>query len=146
MEIRGYKQSDLSAITDLMGDLGYQTTMETMKHRMKQIQSAEMYNTFVAEVNGEVVGMVGVRKVYYYEDDGVATQISALVTKQESQRSGVGKALVNFVEQWALNSDSRVLFLTSGIKVERKSAHEFYKRMGFEITGYRFVKKLKDNL
>jgi GNAT superfamily N-acetyltransferase len=146
MEIREYNQSDLSAITKLMGDLGYQTTMDTMKHRMELIQSADMYYTFVAEVNGEVVGMIGVRQVYYYEDDGVATQISALVTKQESQRSGVGKALVNFVEKLALNSGSRVLFLTSGIKDERKSAHEFYKRMGFEITGYRFVKKIKDSL
>jgi hypothetical protein len=34
------------------------------------------------------------------------------------------------------------LYLTSGNKPERKKAHELYKRMGFEITGYRFVKKI----
>ncbi len=29
-----------------------------------------------------------------------------------------------------------------GIKPERVKAHEFYKANGFEITGYRFVKRL----
>jgi len=33
--------------------------------------------------------------------------------------------------------------VTSGMKEDRLKAHEFYKSVGFKITGYRFVKKIK---
>jgi len=35
-----------------------------------------------------------------------------------------------------------VLHLTSGIRPERERAHAFYQKRGFQVTGYRFVKKL----
>ena len=50
---------------------------------------------------------------------------------------------IRYAEEWALKHKSNVLFLTSGMKPERIRAHQFYKNRGFEITGYRFVKKLK---
>jgi len=53
-----------------------------------------------------------------------------------------GESLINFIEEWAIACGSRTIVLTSGIKEERKAAHEFYKSIGFEITGCRFVKKL----
>ncbi|CAM4480371.1 GNAT family N-acetyltransferase [Paenibacillus tarimensis] len=142
MIIRNYNSNDLEALTALMADLGYPTNTASMEHRMKLIQSNPTNVTFVAEVQGNVVGMIGVREVYYYEEDGTAAQISALVTKQEHQGKGIGKALVRYVESWALEKGIQVLTLTSGIKEERVKAHEFYKAIGFEITGYRFVKKL----
>lgn len=143
MIIREYRLEDLEALTALMGDLGYPTDINNMQNRLERIHSTPMYYTFVAEEAGSVVGMIGVRLVYYYEDDGLAAQIAALVTKREHQGKGIGRALVQFVEDWALEKGAAVLFLTSGIKEERKKAHEFYKAIGFDITGYRFVKKLK---
>jgi GNAT superfamily N-acetyltransferase len=96
----------------------------------------------MAIMDGQVVGMVGCRDIYYYEDDGFVIQISLLVTKRELQGQGIGTALITFVEQWAVDRGANNLYLTSGNKPERKKAYELYKRMGFEITGYRFVKKL----
>jgi len=109
---------------------------------MEKIQSTPMYFTFVAELDGEIVGMVGVRKLFSYEVDDVVTQISALVTKKEFRNKGIGKALIKFVEDWAIKEGSEAIVLTSGIKEERLKAHEFYKSVGFDITGYRFVKKI----
>ncbi|MNJ70458.1 Acetyltransferase (GNAT) family protein [compost metagenome] len=60
-----------------------------------------MYQTFVAEEQGDLVGMIGIRQLFSYEVDEVATQISALVTKREFQRKGIGKALVQYVEEWS---------------------------------------------
>jgi GNAT superfamily N-acetyltransferase len=144
MEIRTYNHlNDLESITELMSDLGYPTSIEMMTNRMKKIKELSLYHTFVALIDKKIVGMVGCRDVFYYEDDGFVTQISLLVTKKEYQKQGIGRALVTFVEEWASKKGSNGLFLTSGIKPEREKAHKFYKDLGFDVNGYRFVKKIK---
>ncbi|WP_435921394.1 GNAT family N-acetyltransferase [Paenibacillus sp. DYY-L-2] len=141
MIIRKYHAKDLDSLTSLMEDLGYPTSRENMMPRMERIQSNPMYFTFVAEASGAVVGMIGVHLAHYYEDDGCATYISALVTKREYQGKGIGTSLMRYVEEWAREQGSNTIVLTSGIKEERLKAHAFYKARGFEINGYRFVKK-----
>jgi GNAT superfamily N-acetyltransferase len=143
LSIREYKSTDVEALAELMSDLGYPTSLENMKIRMEFIESNSLYFTFVAVIEEQVVGMIGVRLVYYYEGDGILAQISALVTRKQHQGKGIGKSLIQFVEDWAKGKGSVHLYLTSGIKPERLKAHEFYKKMGFDITGYRFVKALE---
>jgi GNAT superfamily N-acetyltransferase len=109
---------------------------------MEIIQHLPLYYTFVATIDSHVVGMIGCREVYFYEGDGVAVQISALVTKKEYQGQGVGKAMIAFVEQWAKEKGATNLYLTSGNRPEREQAHLFYQKMGFGTTGYRFVKTI----
>lgn len=142
MNIRTYQSNDLNTLVELMSDLGYPTKEDDMKKRMERIEKDPMYFTFVAELQNKVVGMIGLRQMYAYEVDDVVTQINVLVTKKDYQRKGIGQALIQFVEAWAHKNGSQVLVLNSGIKESRKVAHEFYKAMGFEITGYRFVKKI----
>lgn len=141
--IREYVPSDLESLTELMEELGYPSSVEDMENRMKRIESIPNYYTYVATVNDIVVGMIGVRFNYTYTSNKIKTQISALVTKKEYQGQGVGKALINYIEEFTKNKGSDFLYLTSGIKEERVHAHDFYKKNGFEITGYRFVKRLE---
>lgn len=144
MEIRTYNHlNDLNSIIELMSDLGYPTSIEMMSKRMKNIQEISSYHTFVASIDKKIVGMIGCRDIFLYEDDGFVTQISLLVTKKEYQRKGIARSLVSFVEEWASKKGSNGLFLTSGIKPEREKAHKFYEALEFEVNGYRFVKKLK---
>ncbi|WP_442601816.1 GNAT family N-acetyltransferase [Paenibacillus sp. KN14-4R] len=142
IQIREYHSSDLESLTELMTDLGSPSTIEDMKNRMELIGSNPYYFTFVATINEKVVGMIGVRLNITYTSNKFKTQISSFVTKKEYQGQGVGKALINFIEEWTRNKGSDFLYLTSGIKEERISAHEFYKNRGFNVTGYRFVKRL----
>ncbi|PZD97296.1 GNAT family N-acetyltransferase [Paenibacillus sambharensis] len=129
MIIRNYHSNDLEALTELMADLGYPTDMVSMEYRMEIIQSSPTNFTFVAEDNGHDVGMIVVREVYYYEDDGASAQLSALVAKQEHQGKGIGRALVRYVESWALERGIKVLTLTSGIKEERVNSSIIDKRV-----------------
>ena len=142
IQIRPYTSADIESIAGLMNDLGYPTSVEEMKQRMALIEAESSYHTFVATINGIVAGMVGIRQVLYYEDDGCATQITVLVTKKEYEGHGIGTALIGYVEQWAEERNSNTLYLTSGIKEERIRAHELYKKQGFVVTGYRFVKRI----
>lgn len=140
MNIREYQANDFGALAELMGELGYPTSHEQMKKRMEHIQSDPMYNTFVAELNGQIVGMLGARQAYFYEEDGLATQIMVIVMGHDYRGRGIGKALMQYVEAWARGRGSNIIFLTSGMKEERIPAHKLYQSMGFEINGYRFVK------
>ncbi|MCU6794006.1 hypothetical protein OB236_18045 [Paenibacillus sp. WQ 127069] len=79
--IRESRQSDNHALAQLMGELGYPTSAESMRKRMKAIESNPMNGTFIAEMDNL-------------------------------------------------------------IKPERAAAHEFYKSKGYDINGYRFLKKL----
>jgi len=58
MIIRDYQSKDLESLTELMSDLGHPSNQADMKSRIEKIQSNPMYFTFVAELDGEVVGMV----------------------------------------------------------------------------------------
>ncbi|GGD81122.1 GNAT family N-acetyltransferase [Paenibacillus nasutitermitis] len=141
--VRPFQQDDVRDLTELMSDLGYPTAVDKMLNRMKTINEIQLYATFVAVMDGTVAGMIGARDVYYYEEDGFATQISLLVTKSEYQGRGIATKLIQYVEERAIKNGANCLQLTSGIKPERERAHQFYKARGFKVTGYRFVKKLK---
>jgi len=142
INIRPFQSDDVKDLTELMRDLGYPTAVNKMINRMKAIHEIPLYATFVAVLDGTVAGMIGTRDVYYYEEDGFATQISLLVTKSEYQGRGIATKLIHHIEEIAIKNGANCLQLTSGIKPERERAHRFYKAMGFEVTGYRFVKKL----
>jgi len=140
--VREYQPSDLIDVTNLMSDLGYPTSITDMRRRMKNFEAATNSRTMVAELDNRVVGMIGLSRILNYESDDIVTHINCLVTKSEFRGMGVGRALMEYAERWASNNGSPILYLTSGIKEERKRAHEFYRKYGFKVTGYRFVKRV----
>jgi predicted N-acetyltransferase YhbS len=140
--IRSYRKPDIDAMAELMGDLGYPTSVESMEKRMQTIESNAMNGTFVAEIDGRIVGMIGVRLTANYEYDSLVMHIVSLITRADYRGTGVGSALINYAEDWAKARGANAMTLTSGIKPERVAAHEFYKHKGYNINGYRFSKKL----
>lgn len=142
IKIRELNNNDISGLVDLMSDLGYPSTYESLIKRFEKISKDNMYHTYVALINDHMVGFIGFRETYLYEDDGLMVQIMVLVTKKELQGQGIGSSLVSFVENRAKDKGAKCISLTSGNKPERKIAHEFYKHMGFEINGFRFIKKM----
>ncbi|WP_051250843.1 GNAT family N-acetyltransferase [Paenibacillus harenae] len=141
IRIRRYQPEDLAVIADLMKDLGYPASIEMMRKRMNTIENLQDHHTYIALFEERAAGMIGIRKLYSYEEDGFVTQISLLVTKKELEGKGIGTALVRFAEHVAREDGGHTLYLTSGMKPERERAHTFYRSLGFETTGYRFVKK-----
>jgi GNAT superfamily N-acetyltransferase len=142
IRIRGFVYSDIDAITDLMEDLSHSASKEQMQKRMENISLNPMYRTYVAVLEGKIVGMVGLRLIYSYEGDAPVVQISALVTKAEFRGLGVGKELIKQAETWTKENGAEVIVLNSGNRSEREEAHNFYKHLGFVVSGYRFSKSI----
>jgi GNAT superfamily N-acetyltransferase len=64
----------------------------------------------------------------------------AFVVGSEERGQGVGRTMISTVEDWARQREAAEIMLTTHER--RAGAHEFYRRMGYDRTGYRFYKEL----
>ncbi|WP_379129373.1 GNAT family N-acetyltransferase [Paenibacillus sp. sgz500958] len=144
LQIRKCCLNDLERVTALLREFGYPTTLSVMKERMESMENNSLHCTLVAEVDNEVVGMVGIRQISsYYKQQDCITEITALIVSEQLRGQGLGKRLVASAEEWARQQGSCQLFLRSGNRVERAPARAFYRHIGFDKAGYRFTKTLK---
>lgn len=142
MKIRKATINDVPELAVLMEQLGYPTTAESMTVRFNNIESNPSYHTLVAEMDGKVVGMIGLCTGIFYEKDGLYARIVAFVVDYNYRNKGIGKLLLKEAERWARNQGANSIGLNSGNRPERKDAHEFYKRVGFVEKSIGFAKNL----
>jgi len=140
--IREAVQKDVSQLAGLMGELGYSTTTEEMESRFSKISSHSLYNTQVAEMNGVIVGMIGMMLGFHYEKNENYVRIVALVVDSEYRKQGIGEKLIEKAEEWAKGQGANRIALNSGNRSERDDAHHFYIRQGFEGRATGFYKAL----
>ena len=138
--IRDAIPSDSPAIARLVNQLGYPSSAEEIRSRLAVFSGRPDYAVWVAESSGTVVGLVGVFLHYAVEFDGACGRLLGLVVDERYRGRGIGKKLLEVTEQWLTERRVEKLTLTSGH--QRKEAHKFYRRLGYEETGLRFGKKL----
>lgn len=141
VKIRSAFLNDSLAIACLMSQLGYPTSEDEMKARLEAILLDSGYMTFVAECQKEVVGVIGVGVQRYYEKNGTYGRLLALVVDEKWRGLGIGGSLVAEAERWLKEREVSSIVVNSG--KQRNEAHRFYKRLGYEETGLRFVKLLR---
>ncbi len=140
--VRAYAPTDVASTADLMAHLGYPTSREEMAERMTRIGAREDFATFVAEVAGEVVGMVGAAIMPSYVRSAPNGQIMALVVAPSFRGRGAGALLMAQAEAWLAGKNVARVVVTS--RHHRREARAFYERLGYRETGTRFVKALRD--
>lgn len=140
--IRDAHEGDIEALTVLMNDLSYPTTVAEMQERFKPIVVHPDYRTILAVINDEIVGMAGLHKGNFYEKNGMYLRILAFVVKQNVRNLGVGKILIKASEDWAMEQGLHTVIINSGNRDDRKVAHVFYHKMGYAIKSSGFVKQL----
>jgi GNAT superfamily N-acetyltransferase len=91
-------------------------------------------------VTGDAVVGVAVFRCFENTFSGRKFYVDDLVTDERHRSSGVGKALIGFLERIAQSRKVESLELDSG--TQRIDAHRFYFREGFVITSFCFRKKL----
>ncbi len=137
--VRPAAPDDNAAIAALMEHLSYPTDAGTMGARMERLTALPGYAAWVAESDGEVIGMVGAMIGWPFVYDSPYARILALVVDPAHRGRGAGAALVRTVEDWARAQGASSLHLTAGN--QRTEAHKFYARVGFEDNGKRFFKR-----
>jgi GNAT superfamily N-acetyltransferase len=140
LTIRAAEMNDATALAQLMCELGYATTKSEMQARLERIAADERYRTFVAVHGGNVCGMIGTVTSSSYEHNDPGGRILALATLSTMRRRGIGRALIATAESdFAQRGINRIALNT---QLAREDAHKFYESLGYERSGWRFVKQL----
>lgn len=127
--IRKARLSDSSQLAELSTVLGYPVESEILRSRIKRILSREDHHLLVGESQpGEVAGWIHAAEQDILES-GRSCEIFGLVVAANQRGRGVGRQLIERVEQWAIKRGLRRLSVRSN--VSRTESHPFYERLGF---------------
>ena len=140
--IREAEPADIFALAELMIELGYDTTRDEMKVRFENIHDHMDHKTFIAAIDKDVVGMVGLTKNFSYEQNGMYVRVVAIVTRSSFRQKGIGKKLMDVAENWTREIGANKILLNCGNREERAIAHLFYKNIGYEVRSSGFIKKI----
>jgi N-acetylglutamate synthase-like GNAT family acetyltransferase len=140
--VRRAKPEDANRLAELLGQLGYAAEVPSVRRRLERLAASNADETWVAEGDGEIVGLVGLHVSDSLEHDGPVGKISEIVVEERLRGRGIGAALMKKAEREARRRGCVLLFLTTAER--REDAHRFYRRLGFEETGRRFAKSLAE--
>jgi ribosomal protein S18 acetylase RimI-like enzyme len=140
LRIRDAELSDAAELAALSSELGYETTGAEMESRLVSILKDPRYKTLVALKDGKICGMLGTFSASSYLHNDLNGRIIALVVSRESRQHGIGARLIAAAEKdFAQRGITRVTLTT---RFEREDAHQFYEKLGYSRTGFRFAKNL----
>jgi GNAT superfamily N-acetyltransferase len=127
--IRLAQDQDCAEIARLASQLGYPTSGDAMRIRLQRLLASANDVVFVAEsAGGGLVGWIhGVLSQFLESDYRV--EIGGLIVDERFYRKGVGRALVEHVESWAV--DRGVRQASVRCRTTRAEAHLFYESLGY---------------
>ncbi|MBD2567932.1 GNAT family N-acetyltransferase [Anabaena lutea] len=142
MTIRQAKIKDAEQIAILCEQLGYSATKEQIEQRLNKIQNNSSHVIYVATVENEYV--IGWAHAHISDLIIIPNQalLFGLVVDKNYRNNGIGKLLMQHIEEWATLVGCEGVILRSNIK--RQEAHLFYEKIGYTNTkqSLTFYKKL----
>jgi GNAT superfamily N-acetyltransferase len=141
LTIRDAQAADAERIAGLLTQLGYPTQPGAVETRLERLAIVGD-RVVVADLDGGAVGLAHLQVAPAIERDRTAAKIGALVVDQAHRGQGVGRALVQALEDEARARGCELLFVTTAER--RDDAHAFYERVGFERTGRRYGRTLSE--
>lgn len=141
LTVRDARAADAEDIARLLDQLGYPSAADAVAARLERLAIVGD-RVVVAELEERAVGLAHLHVTPALERDRPAAKIAALVIDESHRRRGVGRALVEAVEEEARTRGCELLFVTTAAR--RDEAHVFYERLGFEQTGRRYARTLNE--
>jgi len=130
MQIRQARGADADAINDLLQQLGYpQDNKTATAARIQAWANDPVSAAYVADVEGDIQGVIAVHISPFFERDGNWGRIVALVISDRVRGQGVGSQLVAAAESFAMQHGCIRMEVTSADR--RTGAHAFYQRLGY---------------
>jgi ribosomal protein S18 acetylase RimI-like enzyme len=137
--IREANDNDIEVLAELMSELTNEpVSTQTAKDRLNFVKNSPFDFFYVCVENQEVLGFLAFRIRENIEAPTRYGEISAIVVNPKVRNKGVGRFLMEYAEKLAKEHGCIGTWLVSGFG--REEAHKFYKKLGYEITGYRFRK------
>lgn len=140
IEIRDATPYDADAIARIYREaLGYEyMTGDIVRAKLAEMNARGGYMACVALAGGAVAGVISAQRALALEIAGEYVTILGLAVDAGVRRRGVGRALMEHVENAARAAGIKHIMLTSGFA--RTGAHAFYERLGYCKRSYKLVK------
>jgi GNAT superfamily N-acetyltransferase len=140
--IRSATAKDAEQIAALCDQLGYPTSPDQARRRLKKLQGWEGHEFFVAQLpTAKLAGWVHVflRPLVVIE---LSAEIGGLVVDQNHRGQGIGGLLMRSAEDWSRSMGCHSVRLRCNII--RTEAHTFYQSNGYEMmkTSLTYVKAI----
>lgn len=130
--IRTAQAKDAPRLAALSGQLAYTATPDEILRRLPRLARDHEHVVFVAEdCSGTVIAWTHAFVCHLLEADP-QTEVSVLVVDEARRGNGVGRLLMERVEQWARQKNCWAVRVRSNVTRER--AHAFYGRLGYETV------------
>ena len=139
--IRDARPEDAADVARLLDQLGYPTTPAAVEGRLERLQIVGD-RVVVADLAGRAVGLAHLQVTPAIELDRPAGKIGALVVDEALRGQGIGRALIEAMEEEARGRGCELVFLTTAER--RDDAHGFYERLGLVHTGRRYGRTLSE--
>jgi GNAT superfamily N-acetyltransferase len=136
VHVRPVHLGQVAEIVDLLEILGYPSSVEQVRTRLERMDGHPFYALWGATTHRGLVGIAGGQIQWRLQVDEPVAELIILAVRPEVAGTGVGSALLEAFERWAVEKAAGRLKVTSGS--HRQQAHDFYVRRGYEITGLRF--------
>jgi GNAT superfamily N-acetyltransferase len=143
MQIRLAKTADAAAVNELLHQLGYpQDCAAETAVRIQTWGDDPASEAYVADADGDLLGLVAVHTCPFFERAGSWGRIVALVVSDQARGQGIGGQLVAAAESFATGRGCVRMEVTSADR--RHVAHEFYRRRGYIAQTGRSSRFLRD--
>jgi len=127
--IRQITLDDSARIAELSQQLGYPSSADEIRKRLKALNDDKDHCTFSAIVEETVVGWIHAYYAVRIESDPFV-EIGGLVIDEIYRGQHIGEKLVTVVTNWARMKGVGALRVRSN--TQRHPAHQFYKHIGFK--------------
>lgn len=142
IQIRKIESKDYTSVAAIWRDvLGFSSvTDKSVSETYEKMKGDDRYCTFVAEVNSAVVGFATTVETLAIDHPNGYMKLNGLAVLPAFQRCGIGKMLMERVEELAGERNISLIGLASGF--QRTGAHKFYESLGYQKLSFWFRKEI----
>ena len=129
MTVRKAMMNDANRLAELSEVLGYPVEPEVMRRRIKRLLSRPGTILLVADLpESGVAGWIHAAEQDILES-GRSCEILGLVVAANQRNHGIGRRLVERVEQWGAERGLTQISVRSNVL--RTESHQFYEQLGY---------------
>ena len=125
--------------------LGYDVDVENVKKQIEKLTNNKNQHIIIGYEDKNTRKIIGFVHAHVYESfySDLGLNILGLAVNPDFQGRGIGKKLMNKLEQYSV--DNKISFIRLNSAMKREEAHKFYEHIGYtcDKVQKRFIKVLK---
>lgn len=122
--------------------LGYDVDVENVKKQIEKLTNDKEQHIIIGYEDKNTRKIIGFVHAQVYESfySDLGLNILGLAVNPDSQGRGIGRKLINKLEQYAV--ENRISFIRLNSAMKREEAHRFYEHIGYacDKVQKRFIK------